>query len=228
LLALLQKALGHELPNQLIAVQGMARLLEMEAGERLGPECRDYLQRLAAAALRSHETVRALVDFLRALRASAQMARFSLCEVVRETAAEVNLLFPGRTIEYDFPEQGPFLYQSAVAVRQIVGHLLRHAHQAGKRVRVGARESAAGVELWVNDNGPALAAEQQQRLFEPFACRDSAGFGLGLVLARQLVENCGGSIGVQSEVGQGSTLRVVFRSPGQGSHQAGLTTTEQS
>ena len=64
----MQKALGHELPNQLIAVQGLARLLDTET-ERLSDDGKEYLQRLGAAAQRSHEMVRALADFLRALRA---------------------------------------------------------------------------------------------------------------------------------------------------------------
>jgi signal transduction histidine kinase len=216
LLSLLQKALGHELPNQLIAVQGLARLLETEA-DHLSDDGKEYLQRLAAAAQRSHEMIRALADFLRALRAGKPGTRVSVADVVRESAAELNVLHPGRTVSYDFPETGPYVLVPAVVVRQIVGHLLRNALQAGSpedrvRIEVGARQTENTVELWVRDNGPGLSAEQQQKLFEPFACRDNAlpGLGLGLVLARQLAENWGGAIGVQSEAGQGTTISVKF------------------
>ncbi len=70
LLALLQKALGHELPNHLVAVQGLARMLEMEQAERLDDEGKDYLRRLAAAAQRAHELARSLADRVRAERRS--------------------------------------------------------------------------------------------------------------------------------------------------------------
>jgi signal transduction histidine kinase len=218
LLSLLQKALGHELPNQLIAVQGLARLLQTDSGDRLSDDGKEYLQRLAAAAQRSHEMVRALADFLRALRAGKPGTRVSVADVVRESAAELNLLYPGRPVVYDFPETGPYVLVPAVVVRQIVGHLLRHALQAGLaeglRIEVGARQQENSVELWVRDSGPVLSAEQQQKLFEPFACRDNAlpGLGLGLVLARQLAENWGGAIGVQSEAGRGTTVSVRFGS----------------
>jgi signal transduction histidine kinase len=235
LFSLLQKALGHELPNQLIAVQGLARLLQSEVGDRLGNDGQEYLQRLAAAAQRSHEMVRALADFLRALRTASPITRVALPDVIREATAELNLLYPGRQIEYHFPETGPYLLMPAIVVRQIAGHLLRNALQSStfpagpgraasgsdrskeeQRIDVGVRESDSAVLFWVRDHGAGWSREQMEKLFEPFACRDTsgAGFGLGLVLARQLVENWGGSIAVESEVGRGSTITVQFQAHG--------------
>src|SRR5208337_4745167 len=144
LLAILQRALGHEVPNHLIAVQGMARLLELEESERLGPDGRDYLQRLSAAAQRAHGQVRALADFIRALRSQAPAAPVSLPDVVREAATEVNQLFSGCSIEYHFPEHGPYLRMPGTALRQVVVSLLRNARGAALpeqilRVEIGAR-----------------------------------------------------------------------------------------
>src|SRR5205085_1375403 len=71
LLAMLQKALGHELPNRLIAVRGLAALLELEDGARLGAEGREYLARLAAEADRAHALVFALAEAVRWQRPAA-------------------------------------------------------------------------------------------------------------------------------------------------------------
>ena len=68
LLNLLQKALGHELPNHLVAMQDLARLLEMDQAERLDDEGKDHLRRLAAATQRTHELIRTLADLVRASR----------------------------------------------------------------------------------------------------------------------------------------------------------------
>jgi signal transduction histidine kinase len=216
LLALLQKALGHELPNQLIAVQGLAHLLELEAASQVGEEGREYLNRLSAAAQRSHVMVRSLADFVRALRVAGPIARIALPEVVREAAGELSVLFPGRSIEYHFPEQGPFVWMPAGVLRQIAGHLLRHAHQAAPPPRrcidTGASESAAAVTFWVCNPDRFLSAEEHPKMFEPFACRDTSGsgFGLSLVLARQLVECWRGRLTVESAADRGTTLKVVF------------------
>jgi signal transduction histidine kinase len=216
LLALLQKALGHELPNQLIAVQGLARLLDAEARDRLGDDGRDYLQRLSAAAQRAHEMIHSLADLIRALRAPRSTLRVPLQDVVREAALEVNLLFPDCRFEYHFPQHGPFLTVPTTVLRQVVLHLLRHACQSAgtnqATVETGARESPTGIEFWVRDAGPGLTADQQRKLFEPFACRDhqGVGFGLGPMLARQIVESWGGSVTVQSDAARGSIFRVSF------------------
>lgn len=120
LLALLQKVLGHDLPNQLIAVQGLAQLLDADAGDRLGDDGREYLHRLSAAAQRAHETIHSLADLIRALRAPRSVLRVPVPDVVREAAQEVNLLFPDCRIEYHFPQCGPFLMVPATVLRQVV------------------------------------------------------------------------------------------------------------
>ncbi len=217
LLALLQKALGHELPNHLVAVQGMARLLDLESGDQLGADGKDYLNRLTAAAQRAHEMVRSLADFIRAMRAAGVVARLALADVVREVTGELAALYPTRNIECHLPEQGPYLSLPPVVLRHIVMHLIRYVLQGDSRARNGpvqltARETAAEVELCIADPGRQMTPEDHQGLSDPFACRNNAGsaVSLGMVFAYQLAENCGGKIAVESPPGQGTTLRVCF------------------
>jgi hypothetical protein len=68
LLACFQKALGHEMPNQLVAVGGLLRLLELEEGDRLGPDGRDYLGRLHAAVQKLDLLAAGLADLARTAR----------------------------------------------------------------------------------------------------------------------------------------------------------------
>jgi signal transduction histidine kinase len=215
LLLVLQKALGHELPNQLIAVQGLARVLDLESGERLSAEGREYLTRLSAAAQRTHEFIRALADLVRAVRTAPPDQPTSVSDVARQTIAELKQLFPGRGIDYHLPQAELLLSVPAAGLRQVFLHLLRNALQAASperspRVEVGARETAEGVEFWVADNGRGLSAEAQQRLFEPFvrSLAGAGGIGLGLNLVRILVESWSGRLRVDSNPGQGSTFTV--------------------
>src|SRR5262245_60700475 len=92
LLACYQQALGHELPNQLVALQGLARLVEADAGERLDEEGRACLVRLADMARRAHAFVAELADVGRTVRKAEAPAEVSLEELCREAAAEVNWL----------------------------------------------------------------------------------------------------------------------------------------
>src|SRR5947209_6737970 len=94
LLAVFQQTVGHDLPNHLIAIQGLARVLELEEGERLSPAGRDLLARLAAAAQRAHEIVGTLAEIGRVGREVHATEFVALAELGREVAAELNQLFP--------------------------------------------------------------------------------------------------------------------------------------
>src|SRR5689334_5074425 len=90
LLACYQEALGHQLPNHLVALQGLARLLEEAEAGRLGPEGRTYLGRLAALARQVDDTVRALAEVGRVCR-DACGGPTDVADVAHEAGAEVTL-----------------------------------------------------------------------------------------------------------------------------------------
>jgi len=85
------------------------------------------------------------------------------------------------------------------------------------RVKLGAEVQPNGmVRFWVRDNGPGLSPEEQARLFTPFTRLDQVrakGHGLGLSIVRRIVEKLGGQVGVESQIGQGSSF--FFTLPGE-------------
>ena len=217
LLACFQKALGHELPNQLVALRGLAQMLELEDAQRLGAAGRDYLGRLAAVSQRVHTLVSGLADAGRAFRDRQPAEEVGIEEVAREAAAEIAHLYPGQIIGYHFQEPRPFLTVSRSALRQVLVQLLRNAARSGiagrpVRIDIGGRHTPTGVEFWVKDDGRGLSPERRQRLFEPFPGSDgpAGGNGLGLFLVRLLVEDRGGTVQAKSEPGKGSVFTVTF------------------
>ncbi|MCP4700914.1 MAG: response regulator [Gammaproteobacteria bacterium] len=92
---------------------------------------------------------------------------------------------------------------------------LRNGLEYGGRppqLELGAtKDNNDRIRFWVRDNGPGLSTEQQNRLFVPFAQAAQArieeeGYGLNLSIVRMVVEKCGGSVGVDSQLGHGSTF----------------------
>jgi signal transduction histidine kinase len=218
--ACVRTALNHELPNQLVAVQGLIRLLELEAQDQLSPEGREYLQRLAAAARRAHELVRTLAEIGQIDKREESREPVPLDEAAREAAMTLKKLFPEVVFEYHFPDPVPAPTLSRSALIQVLVQLLRNAAQSAQqgqrvRVQVGGRATSSGMELWVADDGRGLSAEERQRLFEPFTRGPSqtAGQGLGLFWVRQQVEQWGGSIEVQSRPGEGSVFTISILTP---------------
>lgn len=215
LLAVFQQVVGHELPNHLIAIQGLVRVLEMEEGANLTPESREYLQRLAASAGRVQTLTSALAEIGRARRESQKSEVLDPIDVAREAAAEVNQLFPEQSIQYHFSQPGVGMVASRSALHRVLVQLLRNAVQANRpgqavQVEIGSRASEAGAELWVADRGRGLTPERRQQLQDFLSGQISMfpGPGLGLVLVRQVLNRWHGTLSVDSEEGKGAVFKI--------------------
>ena len=135
------------------------------------------------------------------------------CVAVLRPCAEAK----GVALGIDVAETLPELDLDPARIAQALGNLLDNAFThtpEGGRVMVSAQASAGGVEVAVADTGPGIAPEDLKRVFDrfyradPSRARSSGGSGLGLTIARRLVEAHGGSIEVESVVGQGSRFTI--------------------
>jgi signal transduction histidine kinase len=97
-------------------------------------------------------------------------------------------------------------------LNNLIGNALRHTPSGG-RIRVASLKTAGGVRLLVSDTGEGIEQTRISRIFERFDRGDrddKTGFGLGLAIARELVELHGGTISVVSELGIGTTFAIDF------------------
>jgi signal transduction histidine kinase/DNA-binding response OmpR family regulator len=110
----------------------------------------------------------------------------------------------------------PLAFLDPFRIEQVVTNLIGNAvkYGQGKAVEVELARDGESVRLIVRDQGIGIGAREQARIFERFERAVSAGqyggFGLGLWIARQVVEASGGKISVQSELGQGAEFTVVL------------------
>ena len=118
-----------------------------------------------------------------------------------------------RTIRADFAKLGQVLYN-------LIDNAIKFSPKGGT-VQIGTKEEPDDVVLFVQDHGIGIARENYELIFESFRqvdegeTRDYGGAGLGLSVARSLVELHGGKIWVESELGQGSTFFVQLPVPPQ-------------
>ncbi|HEY4729907.1 MAG TPA: ATP-binding protein, partial [Myxococcales bacterium] len=97
----------------------------------------------------------------------------------------------------------------------LVGNAIRHSPK-GSRIVVRARPEKGLVRFEVEDQGPGIPAEYQQRIFEKFFRMPGTkgeGIGLGLYISREIVAAHGGEMGVESEPGKGSRFWFTLRVP---------------
>lgn len=137
-------------------------------------------------------------------------------EVVREVAEIMGRTSRDRIhSRLTLDESIPAIASDPRRVQQVLITLLSNAQNAmpaGGHLDVSTRLKGDWVELRVKDSGPGIPQEDLSRIFLPFFSR-SGGTGLGLPLARQLVHSLGGTISVQTEVGEGSTFVVLLPTP---------------
>ncbi len=211
--------MSHEIRTPLNGVLGMADLLRTT---RLDAEQQGFVATLRDSARALLALVNDILDFSRIEggRMDGETVEFSPAALAREVCGEwqAHAARKGLLLEIDCPDDLPAALRGGAAlIRQVLGKLVGNAikfTETGRiDVEIGWRpgENAGGtLRLAVRDTGIGVPAEAQARLFAPFSqvenstTRRHGGAGLGLGIARRLVEAMQGHIGVVSAPGEGA------------------------
>jgi signal transduction histidine kinase/CheY-like chemotaxis protein len=208
--------IAHDFNNLMGVVIGHASLLE----SRLPAEgrARNHL----AAIRQAGEDAAALTQQLLAF-ARARMPRRERVDVnglIRETAGMLErLIGDGIALELALGDDAGAVEGDAGQLRQVVMNLVVNARDAmpgGGTLRLGTRRERGGdgagdrLVLAVGDTGGGMSGEVLARAFEPFFTTKEPGTGLGLSIVQRIVDGAGGEVRVASEVGRGTTFRVLL------------------
>ncbi len=203
----LAAGLAHEIGNPLSAILGFQELL---LGGGLSPQDeREFLERMKRETERIHRVLRDMLAFARPVvvaRVGEPEAPGSVREAVDDVLALVKpqKTFRDLEIRAEIPGDLPRIALAGPRLVQVLLNLLLNAADAapreGGRVTLcAARAPGERVRLTVEDNGPGIAEEIRDRLFEPFATtkEPGKGTGLGLAVCRGLVEAAGGTLSAE-------------------------------
>ncbi len=204
---------AHELRNPIAGISGAIEVLR--AGAKDDPEARDhFLGRLSDDAERVSRLTDSLLVLAR-IEASGE-GRTEAIEVgiVIEEAIQAVAPPDGLRVKIDV-EPDLAAQADAVLLRQVLIGLLTNAFkntEAPGAVTLRARRQRSEVLIEVSDTGSGIAPEEVARIFERFyrgsGSLEQEGFGLGLSIARRMVDVMGGRIGVESKLGVGSTFWI--------------------
>jgi sigma-B regulation protein RsbU (phosphoserine phosphatase) len=209
---------SHDLRNPVSVIKMAATLLRR--WEQLEPRAVDkIIARIHTSADRVSAMIHDLLDFTQArLGGSIPLGRKpgDLHSIVRQVVEELELAHPDRAFDLQHEGDARGLWD-ADRMAQVVGNLLSNAitySPAGSVVRVSTRNEEGAAVLVVQNEGAPIRPDLLPHLFEPMQ-RASAelnnanrSVGLGLYIVKHVVEAHGGSVGVRSEPGTGTELRV--------------------
>jgi len=208
MLGQLAGGVSHELRNPLGVIKNSAYYLRM-----LLPDDERMQKHLAIVEREVATATRIVTDLLDFARVTPPTRiATDLSALARETLERVSL--PQEvTVSLDLADDLPSLMLDPEQVGLVLGNLIRNAAQAmpeGGTLTLGTAAAGGGAAVAVADTGVGIAPEHLEKIFEPLFTTKARGIGLGLAVARGLVEANGGKIAVQSAPGRGSRFIVHF------------------
>jgi PAS domain S-box-containing protein len=206
---------AHDIKNPLHVILSTSELLRAQEGQ---PESvRSGAELIERNARRASKIVKTLLDFSR-----SGMCRLEPYSV--QAAADYSLelidssLKAARVVVEKEEAKAPKVFLDPHYMHSVIYNLINNAAQAlaGRqdgviKVSSGWLEAEREVYLTISDNGPGLEPSMMENLFQPFFTTKESGTGLGLYLARQIMEEHGGRIIVSSPAGEGASVSLRFR-----------------
>ena len=207
---------SHEFKTPLAVISANAEVLAGDIGEN------EYLGYIQSEVKRTDRLVQSLLTLARMDKGTvtARMQRFDLSQALLGVALpfESTVFEAGRTLEIDVPE-GVFVRGDAEMLQQLAVILLSNAlkySNDGGVIRLSLRQRGRGCQLSVYNTGAGIAPDNLERIFDRFYREDLshnsavAGNGLGLAIARNIVEAHKGRIHAESEYGKNATFVVAI------------------
>jgi signal transduction histidine kinase len=213
-------AVSHELRSPLNAILGFADILMAEVDGPLGSEAREEVEQIRGSGKHLLDLINDILEFsalesgqLKLSRARVDLAAVAW-EVVREAAGVVGARPVAVRIEGD---AGVYAKADQRRVRQVLTNLVGNAVKFTQRGEVVVETGLEGryARVSVRDTGPGISPQERAVIFEEYKQTKEErarrrGTGLGLAITRRLVLMHGGTIQVESELGRGSTFKVLL------------------
>jgi signal transduction histidine kinase len=213
----LSTVIAHEVRNPLMIIK--AALHGLKQPDVPAIAVREAASDIDEEVVRLNRIVNDVLDFARPIQ--FERAPADLNALCRESAAAAQAA-PGTPVKLDLDPSLPAVTTDAERLRGALINLIVNARQAvnGRAPAAGApnvtlstRSTPQGVTITVTDNGSGIGDADLPRVFDPYFTTKRGGTGLGLPIAKNIIEGLGGVLSVVSTAGQGTEMRIEFPTP---------------
>lgn len=217
---------NHELRTPVTTIAGFAQSLLRQRASMSEEEVADAIERIARQSIRLRSLIEDLLTVPRTegARRGLQLGDVCLEEVADEVVREFRVRDERCRIVTELGSDLPAVRADADALRRVIVNLLDNATKyspEGATVTLRARSEDGAIRVEVEDEGPGVPPEYVDKLFTKFgravgAAGRPGGMGLGLFIVKELVEEMGGSVGVDTIPGRGSCFWFRLRTSTEG------------
>ena len=205
-------AVSHDLRAPLRAIEGFSKILLEDFSKDLSAEPQRFLNHIISNSQQLSSQLDDLLKFYRASKHDPTKINVSSNDICKEVLSELNGQLSGISVlQGDLP---PVL-ADPVQLREIFLQLLSNAvkycaKSAKPKIEIGAKKEPGAMTFFVRDNGVGFDARKAEKLFQVFQKMhnpaDFPGNGIGLAIAKRLVEAHGGCISAEAEPGEGAVF----------------------
>jgi len=216
--------MSHELRTPLNVIIGFSELMMDKVPGEINDKQRQCLDDILSSGQHLLGLINEVLDLskIESGKMRLKLTNFALSELIEPlTRSMAPILMPRKqSLDIEIEEGLPLVYASKAKVEQVLLNLLDNSSKFtpdGGKLKIKADREDGWCQVSVIDNGIGIKKEDQERMFEPFyqldnpLTKEKSGTGLGLIIAKQIIEKHGGRLWVESEYGKGS--RFTFTLP---------------
>ena len=206
---------SHDLKAPLRAIANLSEWIEEDLQEALTPDTQKQMNLLRGRVYRMEDLINGLLQYSRIGRIKTQPETVVVAQLLEEVIDSVS---PPEEFTIEIVGEMPTLFTERIPLQQVFSNLIsnavKHHNRLDGKVTISVREQDKFYEFAVADDGKGIAEQYHQRIFVIFQtleARDKReNTGIGLAIVKRIVEEVGGTITLESQVGKGTTFRFTW------------------
>lgn len=206
---------SHDLKAPLRGISNLSQWLVEDLQDQLPQENQEQLRLIQHRILRMEELINGVLQYSRAGKQAVEILQVDILQLLHEV---IDSLTPPAGFRVTLPKMVPQIETQPILLKQVFANLISNAIRYHDRpdgcIQIRCQDLGEQLQFTVADDGPGIAPENHQRIFSIFrtlASSDEAkGSGLGLTIIKKIVEQQGGTVWVESDLGHGSAFSFTW------------------
>jgi len=206
--------ISHDLKEPLRSIDAFSGFVLDDYKDKLDEEGKNYLERIRVNANRMQELIEDLLDISRIERKQNPFEEIETGELVNEIKLRLEYAIKEKNLELIVSDNLPKIFCDRVRLTEVFANLVSNAIKFNDKpkpvIEIGCSKKDCFYEFYVKDNGPGIDERYFEKIFEIFQRlghrETTEGTGVGLTIAKKIVQMHKGKIWVESKVGEGTTF----------------------